>query len=208
MFRASGPFIPACVPERMRLSALSIIVPDYDDAISFYCGVMGFTLVEDIDQGRKRWVRVQPTGGGASFILARADSPAQEAAIGQQGAGRVWLFPRDAGLCRRSCAPGVSGCHVRGSAPPRSLRHSRRLSGCFRQPLGPDPVQVSQTCRALRGQTFLASTAICPCSPAPGFVSDALPNGCGRSSGVEHYLAKVRVGRSNRLARSKFFSSL
>jgi catechol 2,3-dioxygenase-like lactoylglutathione lyase family enzyme len=76
----------------MRLSAVSLIVPDYDCAIAFYCGVMGFTLEQDIDQGRKRWVRVAPPGGGAGFILARADGDAQRAAIGNQGGGRVWLF--------------------------------------------------------------------------------------------------------------------
>ena len=76
----------------MRLSALSLVVPDYDAAIAFYCGVMGFTLDEDIDQGRKRWVRVTPPGGGPSFILAKADGGRQTNAIGDQGGGRVWLF--------------------------------------------------------------------------------------------------------------------
>ncbi len=76
----------------MRLSALSLIVPDYDAGIAFYCGQMGFELMADEDQGRKRWVEVRPFGGGPSFVLARADTPAQKAAIGQQGAGRVWLF--------------------------------------------------------------------------------------------------------------------
>ncbi|MEO0866323.1 MAG: VOC family protein [Pseudomonadota bacterium] len=76
----------------MRLGSLSLIVPDYDAAIAFYCGQMGFVLLKDQDQGRKRWVEVQPPGGGPSIVLARADTPAQRAAIGQQGAGRVWLF--------------------------------------------------------------------------------------------------------------------
>ena len=76
----------------MHLFALTLIVPDYDDAIAFYCGVMGFRLEEDVDQGRKRWVRVTPPSGGPSFVLARADSAKQKAAIGDQGAGRVWLF--------------------------------------------------------------------------------------------------------------------
>lgn len=53
---------------------------------------MGFTLTEDINQGRKRWVRVTPSGGGTGFILARADDAAQINAVGNQGAGRVWLF--------------------------------------------------------------------------------------------------------------------
>ncbi len=76
----------------MRLASVSLIVPDYDTAIAFYCGVMGFDLTVDIDQGRKRWVEVRPRGGGASFVLARADGPVQKAAVGAQGAGRVWLF--------------------------------------------------------------------------------------------------------------------
>lgn len=76
----------------MKLSALTLIVPDYDAGIAFYCGKMGFTLEEDIDQGHKRWVRVCPPGGGAGFILAQAANEAQRSAIGAQGAGRVWLF--------------------------------------------------------------------------------------------------------------------
>ena len=76
----------------MQLASVSLIVPDYDQAIAFYCAQMGFDLVADIEQGRKRWVEVRPPAGGASFVLARADGPAQEAAIGAQGAGRVWLF--------------------------------------------------------------------------------------------------------------------
>ena len=76
----------------MKLASVSLIVPDYDAAIAFYCRQMGFELVADIDQGRKRWVEVRPDAGSASCILARADGPTQEAAIGAQGAGRVWLF--------------------------------------------------------------------------------------------------------------------
>lgn len=76
----------------MKLASVSLIVPEYDEAIAFYCERMGFDLIADIDQGRKRWVEVRPAQGGASFVLARADGPVQEAAIGAQGAGRVWLF--------------------------------------------------------------------------------------------------------------------
>ena len=76
----------------MHLSAITLIVPDYDAGIAFYCRVMGFELTEDVDQGRKRWVRVTPPGGETGFVLARADGEAQRAAIGNQGAGRVWLF--------------------------------------------------------------------------------------------------------------------
>ncbi|MEP2028082.1 MAG: VOC family protein [Paracoccaceae bacterium] len=77
----------------MHLSALSILVPDYESGIAFFCGVLDFELVEDADLGaEKRWIRVQPRGAQTGFILARAVGIDQTAAIGQQGGGRVWLF--------------------------------------------------------------------------------------------------------------------
>lgn len=78
-------------PAGPRLSAVALIVPDYEDAIRFFTAA-GFTLTADEDQGTKRWVTVQPPGGGASLLLARAEGDAHRAAIGVQGAGRVWLF--------------------------------------------------------------------------------------------------------------------
>ena len=95
----------------MRLSALSVLVPDYDAGIAFFCGVLGFDLIEDIDQGGdKRWVRVQPNGAQTGFILARAVGADQIAAIGQQGGGRVWLFWRQMILIgiMPTCSPKVS----------------------------------------------------------------------------------------------------
>ena len=75
-----------------RLGALALLVPDYDAAILFFVGVLGFRLTADIDQGRKRWVTVEPPGGGASLVLARADGPQQRAAVGKQAGDRVFLF--------------------------------------------------------------------------------------------------------------------
>jgi catechol 2,3-dioxygenase-like lactoylglutathione lyase family enzyme len=95
----------------MRIGAVSLIVPDYDAAIAFYVGVMGFTLTADVDQGHKRWVTVEPPGGGARLVLARADGPVQQAAVGQQGAGRVWLFMQSDNFTRdhaRMLAAGVT----------------------------------------------------------------------------------------------------
>jgi predicted enzyme related to lactoylglutathione lyase len=76
----------------MRLAAFTLIVPGYDAGLAFYRDVMGFTVTADVDQGRKRWVTVRAPQGGAEIVLARADGAAQQAAIGAQGAGRVWLF--------------------------------------------------------------------------------------------------------------------
>lgn len=75
----------------VTLGGVALIVPDYDPAIAFFTAI-GFRLTADFDQGRKRWVTVQPMGGGTPLILARADTAEQTAAIGKQGAGRVWLF--------------------------------------------------------------------------------------------------------------------
>ena len=74
-----------------RLGAVSLIVPDYDEAIAFFRDGLGFVVAADIDQGRKRWVTMAPPGGGARLILAQADGE-QVAGIGAQGFGRVWLF--------------------------------------------------------------------------------------------------------------------
>ncbi len=74
------------------LALVTLVVDDYDTAIEFFVEGLGFTLVEDLDQGRKRWVVVQPTGGGASLVLAKASTPQQTTAIGNQTGGRVGFF--------------------------------------------------------------------------------------------------------------------
>lgn len=74
---------------------IALVVKDYDEAIVFYTGKLGFTLVEDTAQPEqdKRWVVVAPPGdGGATLLLARAATPEQEAFIGNQAGGRVFLF--------------------------------------------------------------------------------------------------------------------
>ena len=75
-----------------RITALALVVPDYDVALDFYVGRLGFRLVEDVDKGHKRWVTVEPPGGGTRLVLARAEDAAQKAAIGNQAGGRVFLF--------------------------------------------------------------------------------------------------------------------
>ena len=76
-----------------RLAAVSLLVRDYDEAIAFYVGKLGFALSEDTDMGRgKRWVRVTPKGGDTALLLAKATTPRQQAQVGDQAGGRVWLF--------------------------------------------------------------------------------------------------------------------
>ncbi len=82
-----------------HLELISLVVRDYDAAIAFFTEVLGFELAEDVpsltNDGRpKRWVVVRPPGAVTGILLARADGVQQEAAIGNQFAGRVGLFLR------------------------------------------------------------------------------------------------------------------
>lgn len=83
----------------MQLDLVSLVVADYDEAIAFYTGVLGFELTEDApaatNDGRpKRWVVVRPPGGGTGLLLARSDGPVQAARVGDQTGGRVSFFLR------------------------------------------------------------------------------------------------------------------
>ena len=77
----------------MRLGLTTLVVRDYDEAIRFYVDAVGFELVSDDAQGPdRRWVVVAPPGRSAGLLLARADTPEQVAAIGNQTGGRVGFF--------------------------------------------------------------------------------------------------------------------
>jgi catechol 2,3-dioxygenase-like lactoylglutathione lyase family enzyme len=76
-----------------RIAAVAIVVPDYDAAIAFYVGALGFELRSDEDMGDgKRWVIVAPQGAETALLLARSVNPRQSAAIGNQTGGRVGFF--------------------------------------------------------------------------------------------------------------------
>ena len=75
-----------------RLGLVTYVAREYDEAIGFFVGKLGFTLVEDTDLGDgKRWVVVS-AGEGASLLIARAEGEQQEASIGNQTGGRVSFF--------------------------------------------------------------------------------------------------------------------
>lgn len=83
----------------MRVDLVTLVVDDYDAAIAFFVGVLGFELVEDsparTNDGRsKRWVVVRPPGAETGILLARADGDRQAAAVGDQTGGRVAFFLR------------------------------------------------------------------------------------------------------------------
>ncbi|MDQ6657683.1 MAG: VOC family protein [Actinomycetota bacterium] len=83
----------------MHLQLVALVVRDYDLAIEFFVGTLGFELVQDspslTNDGRpKRWVVVRPPGAETGILLARSDGPDQERAIGNQFGGRVGFFLR------------------------------------------------------------------------------------------------------------------
>ena len=80
---------------RQGIAHIALVVREYDEAIAFYVGTLGFELLEDSPrpEQNKRWVVVAPPGSpGASLLLARATTPEQRAFIGNQTGGRVFLF--------------------------------------------------------------------------------------------------------------------
>ena len=77
-----------------KIGYVTLLVRDYDEALAFYIGILGFDLIEDtaLEDG-KRWVLVAPPGGtGTCLLLAKATTPEQAARIGDQTGGRVFLF--------------------------------------------------------------------------------------------------------------------
>jgi catechol 2,3-dioxygenase-like lactoylglutathione lyase family enzyme len=79
------------------IAHVALVVRAYDEALAFYVGKLGFRVVADEYQpGQdKRWVVIAPPGStGTSLLLARASKPEQEAFVGNQAGGRVFLFLR------------------------------------------------------------------------------------------------------------------
>src|ERR1700733_5230906 len=79
---------------KQYIAHIALVVKDYDEAIEFYTGKLGFSLMEDtVLSETKRWVLVKPPGAGeCSLLLAKAANPEQTFAVGNQTGGRVFLF--------------------------------------------------------------------------------------------------------------------
>lgn len=80
---------------KQSLGLVSLAVRDYDEALDFFVGKLGFLLVEDslVPEQAKRWVVITPPGAIESrLLLARASTPEQKSRIGAQTGGRVFLF--------------------------------------------------------------------------------------------------------------------
>lgn len=78
-----------------RIGLVSLVVDDYDDALAFFIGKLGFSVVEDtvVPEQAKRWLVVAPAGAnGSRLLLAKASNEEQKSRIGSQAGGRVFLF--------------------------------------------------------------------------------------------------------------------
>lgn len=97
---------------KKRLGYVSIVVDDYDRAIDYYTNTLGFTLVEDTPQPGKRWVVVSPDpDSDCSLLLAQASNETQQAFIGNQCGGRVFLFLQTDDFWRDYNAMKSAGVH-------------------------------------------------------------------------------------------------
>lgn len=108
---------------QQSIAHIALVVRDYDEALSFYVGKLGFRVIEDTYQPEqnKRWVVIAPTGSsGTSLLLARASAPEQNAFIGNQSGGRVFLFLQTDDFHRdydRMIAAGVTFVRPPSQAP-------------------------------------------------------------------------------------------
>jgi catechol 2,3-dioxygenase-like lactoylglutathione lyase family enzyme len=112
----------------VHLSLVAVVVSEYDPAIDFFVGTLGFELVEDspswTNDGRpKRWVVVRPPGAVTGLLLARADGADQSGVVGQQAAGRVGFFLHVENF--DDAYQRMSSGGVRFVTPPRSEPYGR-----------------------------------------------------------------------------------
>jgi catechol 2,3-dioxygenase-like lactoylglutathione lyase family enzyme len=118
---------------RRFVSLVAIVVPDYDSALAFYAGALGFEVRSDEDMGGgKRWVTVAPPGAETAILLARATDAAQEAAIGAQTGGRVGFFLQTDDFDRDFAAMQAKG--VVFEEPPRHEAYG--IVAVWRDPFG------------------------------------------------------------------------
>ena len=97
-----------------RVATVTLVVAGYDEAIRWYVDRAGFRLTSDVDLGGgKRWVTVEPAGGGARLLLAKADGAGQVASIGNQTGGRVAFFLETDDFARDHAAMLARGVEVR-----------------------------------------------------------------------------------------------
>lgn len=98
---------------QLIIKHITLLVRDYDEAIAFFCESLGFTLEEDTPQEeQKRRVVVAPRGSECSLILAKASTAEQQALIGKQCGGRVFLYLHTDNLDREAMHLKAHGVRI------------------------------------------------------------------------------------------------
>ncbi|MGH8880839.1 MAG: VOC family protein [Stackebrandtia sp.] len=101
-----------------EFAMVTLNVHDYDEAIDYYVGKLGFRLLEDTRlDAVKRWVVVAPPSGGAALLLAKVTTDRQRKRVGDQTGGRVGFFLYTDDFARDHAAMCDAG--VVFEAPPR-----------------------------------------------------------------------------------------
>ena len=129
-----------------RLGLISLVVREYDEALAFYVGKLGFTLIEDsfVPEQNKRWVVIEPPGAsgqGAKLLLARGVNAEQQSRIGNQTGGRVFLFLYSDDFWRdynAYKAKGVEFVREPSEAPYGTVAVFKDLYGTMWDLVGPD----------------------------------------------------------------------
>ena len=111
-----------------HLAHIALVVRDYDEALAFYVGNLGFELVEDtpVPAQDKRWVTIRPPDAGANatnILLARAATPHQATRIGDQTGGRVAFFLHTDDFARDHARFTAAG--VEWVRPPADMPYGR-----------------------------------------------------------------------------------
>ena len=62
---------------KQSIGLVSLVVREYDEALAFYVGTLGFTLIQDteVPEQNKRWVVVAPPGSSETRLLLAYFSP-------------------------------------------------------------------------------------------------------------------------------------
>lgn len=79
----------------LTLARLMLLVPDLEEAKTYYTQVLQFCLLEDTQvTPQKRWIVVTPTAqddsAAVGFVLSLATTPEQQERIGNQTGGKVF----------------------------------------------------------------------------------------------------------------------
>ena len=124
---------------------LTLLVRDYDEALTFYVGKLGFELIEDtpVADPAKRWVVIRPQGGGCRILLALAAGPEQLARVGEE--------IRPAGAFFYSCKPMISGVTIATFKPGVSISSNRPAKKAMRRwPFSKISTATGGTCCSLK----------------------------------------------------------